>query len=94
MQVIYIIFTVGISEIPGKEASMIIVNKSAPKNRRFDSFKVNLPCVDLQLRQFTIQEGRGFWQKGVCLGVARKGGNLRFSIWTGLLVFMESATGI
>lgn len=47
MQVICIIFIIGISEILGKEVSMIIVNRSAPKNRRIGSFEVNLSCVDL-----------------------------------------------
>lgn len=45
MQVICMIFIMGISEILGKEASMIIVNRSAPTNRRIDGFKVNLSVL-------------------------------------------------
>lgn len=47
MQVIYVIFIIGHSEILGKEVSMIVVSRSAPKNRRIDSLAVNLSCVDL-----------------------------------------------
>lgn len=42
----------GISAMVGKETLMIIVTRSAPKNR-IDSFKVNLSCFDLQLLNFT-----------------------------------------
>ena len=42
----------GISELIGKEAPLIIVTRSAPKNR-LDSVKVNLSWFALQLLNFT-----------------------------------------
>lgn len=92
MQVTCIIFILGISEIFGKEASVITGNRSAPENGTADGF--NLSCAHLHLLQLTGQEGRGSWQQGASLGLARKGGDLHFSVWVGLFVFMESATGI